>query len=273
MARYTLFWHQVHHRGGTEYQLIMPMSDLYGPIIGKAFPQLKISNWRPYTVKAQACTIHAGPKEEIEKLERFLTLLHQAVWIQNPALDCCMALDFNFAFDETGEQQYTEAGALEYAAKYKGDADAAKKLLDMMAVFVDCNPLYQGMDGVIAVPPSEPKPFHLATQLGTSFARRLGVRDFSEILIKTKKTAEMKTLSLEGKQEALKGVFRVADANVVKGRRVLLLDDLYQSGTTMRETANALRHAQPKQIVGLAVVKSLRDTDNLVVERAPKDGS
>lgn len=49
----------------------------------------------------------------------------------------------------------------------------------------------------------------------------------------------------------------------VRGCSVIVLDDLYQSGASLWSFAKYLKGRQAGTVVGLACVKSLRDTDNL----------
>ena len=44
---------------------------------------------------------------------------------------------------------------------------------------------------------------------------------------------------------------------------VFIVDDLYQSGTTMWAFARYLKNLGARQVFGLACVKSLRDSDNV----------
>ncbi len=48
----------------------------------------------------------------------------------------------------------------------------------------------------------------------------------------------------------------------VSGKDVIIIDDLYQSGFTMWTVAKLLKQNGAKTVLGLACVKSLRDTDN-----------
>ena len=48
----------------------------------------------------------------------------------------------------------------------------------------------------------------------------------------------------------------------ISEEKVLLVDDLYQSGITMQFVAMHLLGAGAEQVYGLALVKSRRDSDN-----------
>jgi predicted amidophosphoribosyltransferase len=50
----------------------------------------------------------------------------------------------------------------------------------------------------------------------------------------------------------LKGSFK-ANAGLVKGRNIILIDDVITTGTTMREAAKTLREAGAKKVIGFAI--------------------
>jgi predicted amidophosphoribosyltransferase len=72
----------------------------------------------------------------------------------------------------------------------------------------------------------------------------------------------VKALSLEQKWAALGAAGLEAKRRLVAGKRVILLDDKYQSGTTAQFAAARLQEAGAQAVLGLACVKTWRDTDN-----------
>jgi predicted amidophosphoribosyltransferase len=52
------------------------------------------------------------------------------------------------------------------------------------------------------------------------------------------------------------------NAKLPKDSDVILIDDKYQSGTTMQFVAMKLQEAGARYIFGISLVKTLRDTDN-----------
>ena len=62
------------------------------------------------------------------------------------------------------------------------------------------------------------------------------------------------------KLAALNGVFHLDES--VDDKTVLLIDDLYQSGTSAWALAKFLKKKGAREVCALACVKSWRDTDN-----------
>lgn len=93
-------------------------------------------------------------------------------------------------------------------------------------------------------------------------SQRIGGReDLSHAVKKIYDTEEVKNLPLEKKLEVLKGSINVTSK--VQGRKLLLLDDLYQSGITMNYVAMLLVDAGAKKVYGLACEKTCSNDDNI----------
>ena len=76
---------------------------------------------------------------------------------------------------------------------------------------------------------------------------------------------QMKQLSIKEKIETWEKIYYnnvVILDNQVRGKNVIVVDDLYQSGTTMWEYAKFLKTLGARCVFGIVCVKSLRDSDN-----------
>jgi len=84
----------------------------------------------------------------------------------------------------------------------------------------------------------------LKSQTVVEVAKRLGssleIQVFPDAVRKTKNTPEVKNVSTpQEKYDILKDVFEVVEPSI-KGKTVLVLDDLYQSGATLRAITDVL---------------------------------
>jgi len=55
--------------------------------------------------------------------------------------------------------------------------------------------------------------------------------------------------------ENLKGVFLIKNEEIIKNKEILLIDDIYTTGTTMEECAKVLLKAGAKQVTGAVVAR------------------
>ena len=60
---------------------------------------------------------------------------------------------------------------------------------------------------------------------------------------------------MKRKQELTKTAFGVVDFDMVKGKHVLLLDDVINSGTTLKALINLLEKAEAKKVDVLVLTK------------------
>jgi len=68
------------------------------------------------------------------------------------------------------------------------------------------------------------------------------------LLLKAKETDKQKMLSYKERKENLKGAFAVTDKVAVKGKSVLIIDDIMTTGYTLSECAETLKKAKAKKV-------------------------
>lgn len=61
-----------------------------------------------------------------------------------------------------------------------------------------------------------------------------------KILYKTKDTVPQSTLNKQQREENAKGVYKATKINEIQNKKILLIDDIYTTGNTLNECANAL---------------------------------
>jgi predicted amidophosphoribosyltransferase len=172
-------------------------------------------------------------------------------------LDLSVALDLNFASD--GE--YTPLGLAEHRAKQRNDEAAVETLCSALLVQIhDLSP-FRAADAICAVPPAPSKSWDLPTELVTRIAPACGKDNLSGAAKFTKEKESIKAISLEEKWKALESADLCVDS-AIKGRKVILIDDKYQSGTTAQFIAAKLYEAGAQRVLGLYCVKTWRNTDN-----------
>jgi ComF family protein len=77
------------------------------------------------------------------------------------------------------------------------------------------------------------------------------------VLFKTRETLDQFSLSREGRRKNIKGAFSaVGGRDSMKGKRLLLVDDLYTTGSTAREACKTLLSLGPKEILFFALART-----------------
>lgn len=93
--------------------------------------------------------------------------------------------------------------------------------------------------------------------LAKELSARTGIPLFKDALLKTKETSAQKGLTRKERAENLYGAFKVADKNSVKGKIILLVDDVLTTGATADELTRILLSAGADKVY-LATVASVR---------------
>ncbi|MDT7043462.1 ComF family protein [Candidatus Nitronereus thalassa] len=128
--------------------------------------------------------------------------------------------------------------------KYHGKVRLAKPLAQLMASAWD---LPQSIDGIIAVPlhPTRlrEREYNQSLLLAERLSHCLGLPVMWNILVRTHPTVPQTTLKRAARLKNLRKSFAVTRPEVVSGKQVLLVDDVYTTGTTINECAKTLRKA------------------------------
>jgi len=74
-------------------------------------------------------------------------------------------------------------------------------------------------------------------------------------LIKIKKTQPQVELSKEKREGNIKEAFIIKNENLIKGKKIFLIDDVFTTGSTMEECARILKKAGTKEVFGITVAR------------------
>ncbi|MDO9592564.1 MAG: ComF family protein [Erysipelotrichaceae bacterium] len=78
-----------------------------------------------------------------------------------------------------------------------------------------------------------------------------GIRAAQDALVRTRETPRMKKLNREERSAALQNSFEVKDAAAVRGKSVLLIDDIMTSGATLEACSKALLEAGASEVYAM----------------------
>ena len=94
-------------------------------------------------------------------------------------------------------------------------------------------------DCVVPAPPSVARRSQPVVEIARALAKKLGIPTCEDAVIKSKTTKQMKNIQdFAEREKVLQGA--IQKGGNLKGKRVLLVDDLCESGATIRRTADVL---------------------------------
>jgi len=98
-------------------------------------------------------------------------------------------------------------------------------------------------------------------ELAKALAVKLEIPVLTGALVKTRPTRPQKEMtSLAQKKANVAGAFALAQPASIRGKSLLLVDDLFDSGATLSEAAQVLARGRPAQIVVLTLTKTIHAT-------------
>lgn len=186
----------------------------------------------------------------------------------NDELDFCIASDFNFIYGNGR----TEMGEAEYQLKYNIDSineaernRYGRKIMNKMLGNCKYIPIVNNSEWYISpMPATVLGKQKMAWLLAEEMAKQLGILFINSSLTCDK--PQMKQLSIEDKIEIWSEIYcngKVEIDKNITNKNVIIIDDLYQSGTTMWQYASFLKRMGAKRVFGVVCVKSLKDSDNI----------
>jgi adenine/guanine phosphoribosyltransferase-like PRPP-binding protein len=169
-------------------------------------------------------------------------------------LDGAFALDF-YKVPEEGvpgtEWDDTEAGALVNRGKYRGNDLAGRKLCDQIAHAIQSHRAYARCEAVILIPGTA---HNFGERLAKGVARRLGVP-----CVCSERSVPATGQAKEGRVSAELELYQICEPSEVDERRVVIVDDVYRTGISMRSVAVAAEEAGASEIFGAVGARTMRN--------------
>lgn len=133
----------------------------------------------------------------------------------------------------------TELGELLYRFKYGGDGSVLGDIVDTVQEFVGkWNP---GVNCVVPAPPSLRRRSQPVAEVARELAARLGLEFWEDAVRKVKETQSMKNVPDWFERQKMLAEAIQGSKDDIRGKSVLLFDDLVQSGSTLGRVADVLQ--------------------------------
>jgi len=178
-------------------------------------------------------------------------------------LDFCLALDFNY--DDKNPGMRTLYGEAEYQLKYHTNIQALDTLSNALSKALnELTLMFRPRDPVLSIVPSRPDKCSVPRKLAKTVSKETRI-PFVDCILHCGKQ-NLKNQPLHAKVAEWDRLYSSPDciqrSDDLTGKTVFLIDDLYQSGTTLWSCAKNLQRTGVTDVIGLVCVKSFRDTDN-----------
>jgi ATP-dependent DNA helicase RecQ len=182
--------------------------------------------------------------------KEFLPRIEKRGTVKNPAHEAGWSLSYHGS---------SPIGTMIRLSKYEGAGPFSKELVSLTVELIRTRYPVETIDGVVSVPPT--RSGTLVEMFARDVANMLGIR-YVSVLVKVRSTGEQKKFTNRlQKADNVKGAFEVPVPKYIAGRTLLLIDDIYDSGQTMREVGQTLMKAGAKAVYPLTITRTVHSDD------------
>jgi ComF family protein len=140
--------------------------------------------------------------------------------------------------------------------KYRGKLSLAKPLARAL---IEALPALPPVDIIIPVPlhPQRlrEREYNQSLLLAARLSHHAGIPLLLACLLRVRPTVPQTSLSRKERLTNLRGAFSVAKPACIQSKRILLVDDVLTTGTTLHECAKTLRRAGSGPVYGLTLAR------------------
>jgi predicted amidophosphoribosyltransferase len=150
----------------------------------------------------------------------------------------------------------THMGTLIHLMKYQYSREAAERLAVFLIDYLTKHPLPYRPDLIVTVPDSIPnRPFSPVGHIAERVAEKFGWTARQDIIVRARLEKPQKDRSFEERLADNRARYALRYPEAVRGKTVLLFDDIFATGKSFIEAAELIRERDPIRLMGLTLVK------------------
>ncbi len=119
--------------------------------------------------------------------------------------------------------------------------------------------ILKSYDTIVPVPISKKRRkergYNQSELIAREIAKRLEITYDNKSLLKVKNIIEQSKLNKEEREKNIQGVYQLRNKQILENKKILLLDDIYTTGSTVNECSKILSIAKPNKIGVLTIAK------------------
>ena len=180
---------------------------------------------------------------------------------ENKELPCEVCAEGNFAFD-SAISVFRYSGPVRdliHILKYNGYSSPAGYFALPIAELIESKPVLKNYDYICAVPlhrvRKRERGYNQSDLIAYSVAKLIDMPYFNPVKRRIN-TLSQTLLSRDHRIKNLAGAIQVKNKNLVAGKKIILIDDVFTTGSTLNEIAKTLRSAGADKICAITVARA-----------------
>ena len=144
-------------------------------------------------------------------------------------------------------EAHSETSSILYDLKYHSHPEIGHEMGRLMAADISASGFFDGIDMVIPVPLARKRQwqrgYNQSLYIAKGISRETGLPVYDKVVCRTKFEKSQTQIGHRERRENVEDVFKLKDADSIRGRHVLLVDDIITTGATMAACARELLKA------------------------------
>lgn len=105
--------------------------------------------------------------------------------------------------------------------------------------------------------------FNQVEEITKQLSKFLELPLLNNVLIKKQATFPQVELFQKERKQNILGAFSCQNEENIKGKNILLVDDVYTTGSTMKEAAKTLKESGAKKVIGIVIARAIPGQDTI----------
>ena len=182
----------------------------------------------------------------------------------NKFCDTCKSVEYNFDKSRSFAKYEEVASKIVKRFKYNGKLYYGEYIAQLMSTKDEC---FENIDMIVFVPIGDKRKrergFNQAEVIAENLSKIKNL-PFCDCLEKVGNEKHQAGLSKNERQKNLSGTIKLKDEakKEIKGKNVLIIDDVFTTGATLSECAKILKTAKPKSVFCYTFAKTVLNSTN-----------
>lgn len=251
-------WEIVEYR--EQIMVLIQGDEIYGELVREAFPDVpSTDNFADASGEYSFVFSMLSLPNVAERVGYLLKALSGTLLLPSHLFTRGFALDW-YSIPGQRPRKRTELGHLLFEYKHQTRYGNIEQLAVHVSRFIKHHPLYLTADFIVPIPVNDiSRPFDLVARLAELAGTMVSIPVLGNLLQKTRASVSQRTLvDIKAKRDNVQGLYSCLNSNLIKGRSIILFDDIFDTGASMVDAVRALRDAGARQVYALTVTRTSR---------------